>query len=182
MDKRLAFLTRLQNPDTAIPESVQDAADDRYRMWHTRDPREEILSAIRWPNEAIELARATAIGYRSDKWNKVGKTTDYIHHFEKPYPRVLLAADRKKNGTRLAPKVPPKPKHPVFVVLGRALDVQLVGADGKPSHLDWKNQSPLPLLAVDTERNVLVVVQEKGGDALLLDSPIVEITPRGIEN
>lgn len=180
MDARAQFLARLRNP-AGIPEAEQQKADDRYRLWHDRDPREEILAKIRWPNEAVELARATAIGYRSDKWGKVGKGKDYIHHFEQPYPRVLVAADRKQN-PRLAPKVPQKPTHPLFVVLGRCLDVQLVGKDGKPSHLDWKGQSPLPLLAVDTRRNVLIVVPEHGGDALLLDSPIVEITPRGIEN
>lgn len=183
MDKRTAYLRRLTNPESAIPDAIQAAADERYRMWHSRDPREEILATIRWPDEAVEMARATAIGYRSDKWNAVGKNRDYIHHFDQPYPRVLAAPERDRNGkVRLAPKVPAKPKYPVFVVLGRVLDVQIVGKDGKPSHLDWKGQKPLPLLAVDTSKNVLIIVPEQGGSALLLDSPIVEITPRGIEN
>lgn len=172
-------------------------AESRYQMWHDREPNKDIYTAFKWPTEQVLIGQATAIGYTSDKWDKVGKKKDYIHHFDRPYPRLIIQKPSKHEISGLGPaaamgfqmksipnhkRVKP-PKSRAFTPLGYCLDIEYIRPDGMISNLDFKSAPTLPFLAVDAIRNVLIIVQETGnGYAVLLDSPIVEITPRGIEN
>lgn len=185
--------------DQAIVEEIErrakpykKKAEDRYKMWHTREPDQDIYAAFKWPTKQIVIGQATAIGYRSDKWYKVGQTKDYIHHFDRPYPRLIIQKpSRFTENDRWMKKIKPvssnkrvkPPKGNAFVPLGYCLDIEFIGPDGMMRNYDYTQSAEMPMLAVDHARNILMVVQEKGSQyVLLLDSPIVEITPRGIEN
>lgn len=178
----------------SLPEAARAKADKIYKMWSERKPDMDLVTRIVWPEDQIMIGHGRKIGYRSDKWNKPGDTKDYIHDFDQKHPpRVIMerpgsaqirGADKDwfKHIHRLSPrqKIPP-PKVPILIGLGFALDVEFVSG-GMIRQIDWKDSPSLPWLLIDTERNLLIIQQETGSPAVLLDSKVVEITARGIEN
>ncbi len=153
------------------------------------------------------LGRATGIGYRSDKWEEPenGIAHDYIHRHKEPYPYIVMQRPSKKEAKKKSrhtnqmisaleqtvaaalyqqPKFRNKnfaqPKEFVFTQLGSALDVEYV-RDGEIQQIDWK-EDELPMLAADTKRNLLVILPLEGGYPVLMWSPIMKVTARGIEH
>lgn len=163
-------------------------AEDIYQLFYAREPDADIFLDVEWPVDQVLLGKATAIGYRSDKWHK-GKFIDYIHRHEKPYPRVLLERPEDDFGSdilrdvmqqrRANPIIKP-PDAYVFAQLGHCLDVEFI-RDGIVQQLDYKMDT-LPILAADLKRNVLVIIPADGGFPVLLTSPIMKITSGGIES
>lgn len=174
--------TAIRNLLARIPNAAKKKADKLFKMWTEREADEDIITNIVWPTNQVLIGTGRKIGYTSDKWQRVGQTRDYIHDFDlKKPPRIIveyssdLNVTAKKNNKIIKP-----PKNPILVSLGYALDIEFL-ADGIVQQIDWKNGT-LPHLLVDTERNLLIIQQENGAPAVLLDSPVVEITARGIEN
>lgn len=166
-----------------------ERADDIYELFYDRDPDQDIFINVDWPDDQILVGRATAIGYRSDKWNE-GVMTDYIHRHDKPYPRVLMQRPFDDHGNesladmmqqRRTNKPLKPPRDPVFAQLGHALDVEFI-RDGIVQQMDWKEDDELPILAADLTRNILVICPMDGGYPVLLTSPIMKITSGGIES
>lgn len=170
-----------------IPESVREKADKIYEMWSEKQPNVDVVTKIVWPENQIVLGTGRKIGYTSDKWQKNGSNRDYVHDFDLRHPPKLimehdasLGRDILKYAKKLKRPIKP-PKHPMLVGLGKALDVEFL-LGGQVRQWDWK-EGQLPWLLIDTQRNLLIIQQEDGrSPALLLDSPVVEITARGIEN
>ncbi len=167
-----------------IPESARSEADKLYEMWSERKPSTDIITKIVWPENQVVVGTGRKIGYTSDKWQKPGSKRDYIHDFDlKHPPKVIMEADRSdimRYAKPLKKQIKP-PANPVLVGLGHALDVEFL-AGGQVQQIDWKGGA-LPWLLIDTKRNLLIIQQEDGrSPALILDSPVVEITARGIEN
>jgi hypothetical protein len=168
-----------------IPESEREKADKLYEMWNERQPTSDIVTKIVWPENQVVVGKGRKIGYTSDKWLRPNKRRDYIHDFDTKHPpKVIMEYDASNPlaqvGSRLKKPIKP-PKHPILVGLGHALDVEFV-ANGQIQQIDWKGGS-LPWLLIDTQRNLLIIQQEDGrSPAVILDSPVVEITARGIEN
>lgn len=65
----------------ADPGIDPDRANATYRRWHDRDPERvgELETADR---VTILLGRMIRLGYRSDKWDRRGRTVDYDHDFQ----------------------------------------------------------------------------------------------------
>jgi len=194
----MAKMQRLQNPSSdlaaggeqmirslleRIPNVAKKKADKIYKMWTEREAGEDIITKIVWPTNQVMIGTGRKIGYTSDKWRPVGETRDYIHDFDlKKPPRIIVehSGDLGLPVQKVKKAIPP-PKNPILVTLGYALDVEFL-AEGIIQQIDWKSSGSLPHLLVDTERNLLIIQQENGSPAVLLDSPVVEITARGIEN
>lgn len=157
-------------------------------LFYARDADHDIVLPINWPDKQSVLGKATAIGYRSDKWEEVGEYKDYIHKHEHPLPDIIR---RKapgdiplviKNPENPADKKAFKrPKDLVFAFLGYALDLEFE-RDGRLRNLDWKSDPNLPILAADTERRLLLIIPQDGSSLLMLHSPILLVTEAGIEN
>lgn len=175
-----------------IPKKAREKADKLYKMWSEKKPDQDIVITIEWPEDQVVLGEGVAIGYTSDKWKKKGQFQDYIHHFDRREPPQVVIENPcnnaegyvepwMKNLKKVKKRIPP-PKHPVFTALGKALDVEFIG-QGMVKQIDWKDlDEDMPWLLIDTERNLLIIQQGEGTPAVLLDSPVVEITARGIEN
>ena len=177
--KKTSLLDALRD---TIPESARSEADKLYKMWTERAPTTDIVTKIVWPENQVVVGTGRKIGYTSDKWQKPGQNRDYIHDFDlKHPPKVIMEADRRMRDAKPLKKQIKPPSNPVLVGLGHALDVEFL-AGGQIQQIDWKG-GRLPWLLVDTKRNLLIIQQEDGrSPAMILDSPVVEITARGIEN
>jgi len=90
------------------------AAKKTFNRFHSRKPSTGVfpfhrnkepnihLEDIDWPTDIVAVGPAMRTLYRSDKWHKVGKTTDYFHDHDKRgvtfyapadhYPECELAA------------------------------------------------------------------------------------------
>lgn len=165
-----------------IPNMAKKKADRLHKMWTEREPTEDIVTNIVWPTTQVVIGTGRKIGYSSDKWRPIGQTREYIHDFDlKKPPRIIVEYNQGLGVSAKAVKKPvAPPKSPILVSLGYALDVEFL-ADGIVQQIDWK-AGTLPHLMIDTERNLLIVQQEDGAPCVILDSPVVEITARGIEN
>ncbi len=191
-----------------------EEADAMYRMWTQREPDQDYIIDFDWPEELVLLGRATGIGYRSDKWEKLPVsrngtseelvTHDYIHRHIAPFPYVAMQRPskndvKKKRRSNLVEKELQKtigaelveqpefvhekfeaPEDFVFTVLGLALDLEYE-RDGEVQQLDW-TEGKVPLLAADTERDLLIILPIDGGYPVLMWSPVMNVTARGIEN
>lgn len=73
--------------------SCNDAIDT-YTLWHDREP-EGVRQSAELPDLInVRVGDALRIGYRSDKWNKRGTTTDYDHDYTEPqYKQPEVWAD-----------------------------------------------------------------------------------------
>lgn len=52
-----------------------------YEAWHKRQSREQLFTVEVPDSIEIKYGRCVRIGYRSDKWNRRGRTIDYEHDF-----------------------------------------------------------------------------------------------------
>lgn len=171
--------------------ALVDEAGDIFTMFTEKEVDADFFIDVDWPGrrDQILLGKATAIGYRSDKWSRNGKFTDYIHRHEKPEPDVIIARPPSKKDTltkalraqKAIGKPVGRPKAFVFAFLGYALDLEFI-RDGQIMQLDWKSHKKLPIMARTVQRNLLVIQPQDGGSPVILRSPILKVTARGLEN
>jgi len=205
--KNLQQLSQEQMEEIIQKSKRVEDAEEQYEMWTQRQPDQDLFVEIEWPDDPVLLGRATGIGYRSDKWENPAHviTHDYIHRHKDPLPYIVMQRPskkevRKKNrhanqmtselGQTVAMELYKQPKYKnkkfavpkefVFTQLGHALDVEYE-RDGEIQQIDWKDDD-LPMLAADTERNLLIILPLDGGYPVLMWSPVMTVTARGIEN
>lgn len=168
------------------PQQIKKA-EKIYEMFTDHEPSELSIIPMNWPKKQIQIGKGSAIGYRSDKWQKRGDTLDYIHRHDSPAPRVVI--ERPHDNKRLA-RLPllssrqmiKQPKKPIFAILGHALDFEYVNKDGIVEQIDWKG-GPLPLLAqVVSRKNLFIIQPIAGGWPTLVTSPRLIATEAGLEH
>jgi hypothetical protein len=72
------------------PQGVVDEATDHYKRWHQREAAR--LFELAWTKPAtVKQGRVLRLDYRSDKWNRKGRTIDYTHDFLERGGRAPLA-------------------------------------------------------------------------------------------
>lgn len=150
-----------------------------------RTPEEDLITRIYWPQPQGVAGKALIIGYYSNKFD--GRWREYTHQHETPYPSVI----RQKVQGDKEPRRKFLPHYPkeYFAFLGYALDLQFDRGDGKDSFIDWKFKSwkskkdLLPILGWCETRRLLIIQPVTTDDpSILLHSPILSVTPSGIEN
>jgi len=152
-----------------------------YQDWHWRDPKAFFEMVLRWPHPQSVFAQALITGYWSDKFDEQQRT--YTHAHKRPYP-VILRQDDPQDTPWDRPFLP-RYDESAFTELGYLLDIQVqYPGMGKPHYYDLKRggRSTWPILAGDPDRNLLLGVERRTGDTILIWSPIMKITPRGIVN
>lgn len=172
------------------------SAEDLYEAFTRFEVDHCFSHSYRWPEPQGLFGRALRLGYYSDKFD--GEWREYTHahgeeHLfgteETTYPAIL---SQKQPGTKPWGRFFAPPLSGKLAVLGFALDVQVFDTSPheSPQHINWKDAAyiqrgstrKLPWLLGDASRNLLVIAPKDGGMALLLWSPILRITPRGIIN
>ena len=170
---------------------IVERASEKYRMFAAREPDKDIFLEIKWPKDQVALGVATGEGYRSDKWNEDRSTEDYIHRHTEPYPMLLIERPSEVD-LSLNPLLEEvieqesyefpvdEPEENVFFFMGFCLDIEYI-RDGVLQKIDF-TQGELPLLMGHPDiENLLVVCPLDGGSCVLLTSPILTVTPHGIE-
>lgn len=149
-----------------------------------------------WPEPQSLFGRGFRLGYYSDKFDGVWRAYTHAHGEEKyhgtedtTYPAIIVQRDRSLPSWNRFFAPPPSGE---LAILGFALDLQyfIDSPLDEPEQLDWKdpkfkrnlNTDGLPWLLGDENRNLLVIAPRDGDTALLLWSPIMRISPRGIIN
>jgi len=169
-------------------DKVEEARSIHY-LFTKKDRDEVYFTQINWPEDQVILGRAQAIGYTSDKWNEDDSFVDYIHWHEIMNPYVLVgrpSVPRNKIERELSKQpssdVQIPGSNPMIVpFLAYALDLQFV-RDGKVLSVDWKQEKHLPVLCRHLENeHVLIVVSQDGGSPVIIWSPYLRVTERGIE-
>ena len=166
--------------DTGITKDgrAYDRARDIYEAFYDVPADEDFIVKVKWPEVQSVLGQATAIGYRSNKWEASGKYNDYIHQHDKPYPQIIR---KESPGDDPPSKTWAPPKEFIFSFLGYTLDLQFL-RDGEVMSLDFTDRKDLPLLCADNSRRLLLIIPQNGAELIILHSPILRVTPRGIEH
>lgn len=158
-----------------------------YKMFSGRDADAAFfVDDFTWPSLQTVMARATRIGYWSDKFtpdNPKGEWTPYTHVHKAPLPRVIrqwIPGDRLLKNPVFPPHVP------VIPWLGFCLDLEVRMPNGKYHTFDWietYGYNNLPLLGWLEEKKCLVIQSVYPNELpLLVQSPILKVTERGIIN
>lgn len=59
-----------------------DESHPDYEAWTKRESREQLFTVEVPDSIEVKYGRCVRIGYRSDKWNRRGRTVDYEHDFQ----------------------------------------------------------------------------------------------------
>jgi len=162
-----------------------DKADELYTKfwWDSSGVGSDFQVPVQWPANQYLLGRAKAIGYRSDKRKKKA-FDDYIHRHHSPYPRIIVEGSKRSGFKKIDGRGKiGKPKDLVFTFLGYVLDIEFISNSGKVCQIDYKDEKHMPLLGWCRSKNCLVISSqyEKNPFLMLLHSPILTVTERGIE-
>lgn len=169
-------------------DKVERARDIHY-LFTKKDRDECYFSEIYWPEDQVLLGRGEALGYTSDKWNENDEFSDYIHWHEIVDPHVLVArpsSPKNKIERELSRQPSSRVQIPgsdpmIVPFLAYALDLQFV-RDGEIYSIDWKEDEYLPVMARHLENeHVLLIVPQEGGFPVIIWSPYLRVTERGIE-
>lgn len=97
-DRLWARYDRVRHNDPAAPwllplkprKLVGDGwADEAWRMWHQKEPRELLDQKYELPPEVVPVGKAKKIFYSSDKWEEDGDFYTYYHDFDS-HPTVYV--------------------------------------------------------------------------------------------
>lgn len=66
-----------------------DWAEEAWRMWHQKEPRELLRQPYELPDDLVAVGRADRIYYSSDKWEEDGDFYTYYHDFDS-HPTVYV--------------------------------------------------------------------------------------------
>ena len=171
---------------------IVSRASEKYRMFAAREPDKDIFLDINWPKEQVVLGVATGEGYRSDKWNNDRTTEDYIHRHSEPYPELIInrpSDEELYRNPSLGELVNQdsndnfveEPKEKVFFFMGFCLDIEFI-RDGMMQKIDYTTGELPVLIGHPDIENLLVICPMDGSPCVLITSPILTVTPHGIEN
>jgi hypothetical protein len=172
--------------EDAYQDEIREA-QDLFKMFHDKYADKHILIEMNWAKKQGLLGRVSAIGYRSNKWeDDEGSYNDYIHTHKRPLPRLI----RKYTNGDMSIKTPIlEADPPVYAFLGNVLDIEFYPCDknGKfdeniPYKIDYMKDGDLPYLLLDRTRRLLIIQPKDSSSLLLIQSPILTVTRRGIEN
>lgn len=85
-DRRTLFLWPMPTREHRKPLEAFPASKATYRTWNEFDPDEVLEDRPRLSQTTRRLGLMVEIGYRSDKWSRARKETDYQH----PYKSEVL--------------------------------------------------------------------------------------------
>jgi hypothetical protein len=168
-------------------------AEDHFRLWHQKDPRELFEIDYDFPEHVYCVGRADAILYASDKWERDGDFFDYIHDFSSlPYVYACdgafnLPAHGRKSVKQLLRATDLDGEFALPILAGvRQLVVCPLdeegprNARGNPSarkqYLDFEDP---PLLCCSPDLKTLVIFSEERGPIFIRGGQMV-VTERGI--
>lgn len=144
-----------------------------YEDFHQRKPSKIGQIDLQWPSKARGFGyyhRSLITSYHSDKWDVL---ENYFHEHHAPFPVVL--EPYKKGMIRYRYLARPK----ALTLLGEPLDIQF---DTDPlTFQDFAGDRRAYRIAADPTRNLLVIF-DRQGRVMVLTSPILRVTERGIEN
>lgn len=184
MKKKLSLRQASQFAD----QHELERAGQLFSTFHQKTPKKHLLVALDgWPKDGrFSVAEtATRTGYVSNKWEGDGDWTEYSHEHERPLPSLLVPKERglPDASVRVFPPT-------ALAWLGYALDIEVKRGSGfKHWSFQKGSRSSFPSLCAiphptKPRRHVLVILpsaERKGDPILLLESPRLVVTERGLE-
>lgn len=165
-----------------MPRSKLPQAEDSWRMWHQKEPREHHEVFYNFPTHVFRVGTAETITYRSDKWEDDGKFFDYVHEFDS-HPEVFMLEDKRQNphaksvsvqkllGTRdLKGEL-------ALPILAHTKELIISPDDAEVDHCIRFSDGPL--LCCTTDHLTLVIFSDKKGPIFIRGGKM-KVTERGI--
>lgn len=162
-------------------------AEDAWRMWHQKEPREVVEATYDFPEEVVPVGKAQRILYSSDKWEEDGDFYTYFHDFDS-HPTVYApsksawAKKRANKGTRAKPldvahtlKMAHVDDELQLPLLAKTLELIIVDAEGKKQSRKFKGETPL---CCTSDLKTLVVLASDG--PIIIRGGQMVVTERGI--
>jgi hypothetical protein len=165
-------------------------AEDHFRLWHQKDPREIFEVDYDFPDYVHCIGRAEDILYASDKWETDGNFFDYIHDFSTlPFVYAcegsfdLPSVGRPKRVDRLlqAPNLHEEFSLPILAQV-RELVICPAGSSGSRSKAVRRRKiqfDQLPLLCCSPDLRTLVIFSDERGPIFIRGGEMV-VTEHGI--
>jgi hypothetical protein len=138
-------------------------AEERWRIFHAKNPRERIEVPAPWPREWGLVGTATRVYYYSDKWEKDGDFVPYYHDHEgdvqlwEPWGSQDWQTKKRK---RPCPSVPCSHG----AVLGYCLGWELKTPEGEKLEVEFDDTEVL--LCSTPSGKALFVVDPKDGSVI----------------
>jgi hypothetical protein len=170
-----------------------DRAREVFETFHDKPSGERVYPFVRknsgeWTQDVLiapmrPVGEAVRVMYRSDKWHRPGKTTDYYHDHAQGHVRLWLPCEEGERARRFPHSWPD-----AVAVLGQCTAWYFT-ADGQDDVTEHKPRGALlaasPYGHVDAtapQRVFLAVVHSKTGDVLaLIEGQGLRLTSHGIE-
>lgn len=161
-------------------------AEDAWRMWHQKEPREVVEATYDFPEEVVPVGKAQRILYSSDKWEEDGDFYTYYHDFDS-HPTVYAPSTstwaKRANGS---PRAKPldvartlKMKHVddelQLPLLAKTLELIIVDNDGDKQSRKFRGETPLCCTA---DLKTLVILASDG--PIIVRGGQMVVTERGI--
>jgi hypothetical protein len=160
-------------------------AEDAWRMWHQKEPREMVETTYDFPEEVVPVGKAQRILYSSDKWEEDGDFYTYFHDFDS-HPMVYApstsswAKKRENRGSRpLDVARTLKMEHVddelQLPLLAKTLELIIVDGEGKKQSRKFRGQTPL---CCTSDLKTLLVLASDG--PIIIRGGQMVVTERGI--
>lgn len=172
-------------------KNKEEKAKDLYSLWSKKASSKKKEITFDWPlpEDAVCFGYSTRITYESDKWKKDGEMERYAHRFASPETKIIVPRPKNNRGydhRRLfsanPTSCPQAPTNHFFTILGKCLHLEFF--EDRESPIQYRRFPPrnLPTLAVQEDReNVLILVWENE-PCWIVTSPMIRITAHGIVN
>lgn len=175
-NKRGQFRSRNEWTRNCTGREVREAERLARSFSGGRNPNGYFDLPITWPTKAGNWAKATRIGYRSNKFDGIWR--DYTHKHDLSLPNIVVQWGPHMWKRGQVPIYLPRPQS--FAILGFVLDLEYKNRRGEPDHWDWKEEPFLPFLCGDPATHDLVIVPQCGGYPMVLQGRDLTIEPEGI--
>lgn len=162
-------------------------AEEAWRMWHQKEPREVLPATYDFPEEVVPVGKAQRILYSSDKWEEDGDFYTYFHDFDS-HPTVYAPArsawakTRANKSKQTKPldvartlKVPHVDSEIQLPLLAKTLELIIVGVDGKKASRKFRGETPL---CCTSDLKTLLILASDG--PIIIRGGQMVVTERGI--
>lgn len=160
-------------------------AEDAWRMWHQKEPRELVEATYDFPEELQPVGKAKRILYSSDKWEEDGDFYTYFHDFDS-HPTVYApsrsAWAKRANGARAKPLDVARALNVNHVddpqqlpLLAKTLELIITDVDGKKQSRKFRGETPL---CCTSDLKTLVILASDG--PIIIRGGQMVVTERGI--
>lgn len=159
--------------------STQSKAEQVWRTWHQKNPRELHEVEYDFPEEVFSIGLAETIIYASDKWEDDGDFYDYVHEHETGAEVFTTDGTGRRASVKslLGTRQDLKTGELSLPMLGMVKELIVMPHDADAKHsLKFKEK---PILSCSLDRKTLIIFSESKGPIFVRGGRMV-VTERGI--